>query len=284
VSSPQPSVVAENNLSLAWSRAFMQIIDHGGTEIRPAMLSFSGFQNGEPQEEPGVRVALDNALNAVGQQSIETVANTIFPASVWRRAKYDRHELYRIYLDALPRYVALAKSKNWRGLYFARLIAYGVDPATGTQLPHMPAHLFAENGNQLEFIISEYAGRRGVRRSLLQAALFDPMRDHVRSAQLCFPCLQQLAFDPWDDGTLAVSAFYATQQVFTKAYGNLLGICRLGHFMAHEMGLRLGRVNCYVGVEKLDGIAKGSPILNPLIRVARTALEIGGETQQTTEP
>ena len=55
-----------------------------------------------------------------------------------------------------------------------------------------------------------------------------------------------------------MNAFYATQLLFNKAYGNYLGLCRLGDFMAHEMGLTFERMNCFVGVAKIDNINKNS--------------------------
>ena len=45
-----------------------------------------------------------------------------------------------------------------------------------------------------------------------------------------------------------VNAFYATQYAFERAYGNYLGLCWLGRFVAHEMGLTLASVSCFTGV------------------------------------
>jgi hypothetical protein len=103
---------------------------------------------------------------------------------------------------------------------------------------------------------------------MLQASLFDPERDHVANAQLGFPCLQHVTFVPQNDGSV-VNSFYATQQLFDKAYGNWLGLCDLGRFMAGEMGLRLARLNCFVGVEKLQRITKSAASLQPVITAAR---------------
>ena len=52
------------------------------------------------------------------------------------------------------------------------------------------------------------------------------------------------------------NAFYATQQLFEKAYGNYLGLAQLGSFMAQQMGEKPARLNVFVGVAKLEGIAK----------------------------
>jgi hypothetical protein len=144
------------------------------------------------------------------------------------------------------------KKANGRGLYFERMVMYGRGPC---------------DGNQLEWILSQYGSRSGVRRSMLQATTFDPGRDHVASAQLGFPCLQQVSFEPTATG-LVVNAFYATQQIFDKAYGNYLGLAQLGAFMAHEMDMPLARLNVMVGVAKLERITKSDPDFAPLVAAA----------------
>ena len=53
-----------------------------------------------------------------------------------------------------------------------------------------------------------------------------------------------------------MNAFYATQQLFDKAYGNYLGLARLAGFMAREMGLDMTHLTCFVGVAKLERIGK----------------------------
>ena len=107
---------------------------------------------------------------------------------------------------------------------------------------------------------------------MFQASIFDPARDQITSAQLGFPCLQHISFVPHKKGTLTLNAFYATQQIFEKAYGNYLGLCRLGEFMAHEMGLTFEQMNCFIGVAKIDTITKSHSSLTKLKGLARKAL------------
>lgn len=256
MSSSSPLVIEETNLSHAWSRAFLHIIDNPGKEVSPLLITLTGFTNGMPNEDRAIRQALDNCLKINSEQSVHTVANTIFPASYWQRSNHDRNKLFDTYLENFPRIKALAFNKNHRGLYFERLIAFGSGP---------------NNGNQLEYIISEYKSRPGVRRSMFQASIFDPARDHISTAQLPFPCLQHISFVPHKN-TLIMNAFYATQQLLNKAYGNYLGLCRLGNFMAHEMELNFARMNCFVGVAKMDNITKKSPTLEELKKLAREAV------------
>ena len=257
MNSTTPLLIEDTNLSHAWSRAFLHIIDNPGKEISPLVITLTGFTNGAPNEDQVIRDELDNSLVANSKQRVNTVANTIFPTSYWRISKNNRQTLFNIYLKNLPRIKALANSKNHRGLYFERLIEFGTGP---------------QNGNQLEYIISQYKSRPGVRKSMFQASIFDPARDQITSAQLGFPCLQHISFVPHNKVTLTLNAFYATQQIFEKAYGNYLGLCRLGDFMAHEMGLKFERMNCFIGVAKMDTIAKSHSSLTTLKVLARNAL------------
>jgi len=253
----EPVFIEDDDLSRVWSRAFLQIFDHPGTTIEPLLVSVTGFADtGEVIEDAALRAALDACLQAEGRRDIEAVAWTIFPQDLWRFAQPDRHRLFELYKETYPRFRELNMAQNSRGLYFERLIAFGSGPM---------------DGNQLEWIISQYGDRPSVRRSMLQAAIFDPARDHVATAQLGFPCLQQVSFVP-DGRSLTLNASYATQQLYDKAYGNWLGLCRLGHFMAHEMGLTFTRLNCFSGIEKLERISKTATSLVPVVEAARSCV------------
>lgn len=253
-----PLLINETDLSIAWTKVLIHIIDNSGNEISPLIVSITGFdKNGAPTETASIRAALDSLLLAHGHRDIDTVAFTIFPQRLWRLAKGDRAKLFAFYKDAFPRYREMNKSANRRGLYFERLTSFG--------------HGVPCQGNQLEWILSQFNDRLGVRRSMFQASIFDPARDHIADAQLQFPCMQHVSFEPTSKG-LVVNAFYATQQLFVKAYGNYLGIAQLGAFMAHEMKMQLIRVNISIGVAKLEGIGKTDPALTALLSSARSCI------------
>jgi len=252
-----PLLVNEPDLSKAWAKAVLHVIDHAGLEISPLVLSVTGFaDDGTPTENLAVREALDALLIAKGLRNVEDVAFTIFPQRLWHMANGNRGRLFEFYRMAFPRYQAMNRKDNKRGLYFERLVSYGRGPC---------------EGNQLEWILSQFNAREGVRRSMFQASVFDPQRDHVADAQLQFPCLQHVSFEPTKEG-LVVNAFYATQQLFVKAYGNYLGIAHLAAFMAHEMNMKLARMNVIIGVSKFERISKTDPALSPLIMAARASI------------
>ncbi len=250
-----PTVIDETDLSRAWAKVFLRILNGRGNEISPLVVSLSGFdREGRISEIPGVRNAVDQVLEKKGKISIETVAHTIFPERLWRIAGRDGARLFALYKGVFPRYVAMNRRANGRGPYFERLMMFG--PNTSCE------------GNQLEWIMSQYGSRPGIRDTMFQAAIFDPARVHIRNARVVFPCLQHVSFVPTSEG-LVTNAFYATQDVFDKAYGNYLGLAQLGAFMAHEMGMPLARLNVTVGVAKLDGISNTEVLLAPLVATAQ---------------
>lgn len=264
-----PIIIGETNLSYAWADLLLRILKGSGKEAHTILLSLSDFKDSEALEDKSIREALDICLSSINKQTVHTVANTIFPENLWRLSGNNRGKFFEMYIRNFPRIKALCQSKNNRGTYFKRLIDFGYDTL---------------HNNQLEHIISAYSDNPKFRRSMFQASIFDPARDHIRSAQIGFPCLQHLQFLPNNQNrTLTVNAFYATQQVLEKAYGNYLGICRLSHFMAHEMNLLLDRVNFFIGVAKLDKIPKSHKSLVNLKEVVQEArnssisAQIGGE-------
>jgi hypothetical protein len=250
---PAPVVIDDTNLSRLWSKLLLRVLRGAGREVAPLVVSLTGFgENGGVPEDPAVRQALDRLLKRKGRLVVEDVAFTIFPQRLWEMSRGDRARLFTLYRAIFPRWQAMNRKVNGRGLYFERMVMYGRGPC---------------DGNQLKWILTQYGSRAGVRRSMLQVTTFDPGRDHVASAQLGFPCLQQVSFEPTAAG-LVTNAFYATQQIFDKAYGNYLGLAQLGAFVAHEMDMPLVRLNIMVGVAKLERIAKSDPDFAPLVAAA----------------
>ncbi|WP_201268608.1 thymidylate synthase [Sinorhizobium meliloti] len=248
----EPFVVNETSVSRAYARVLLRVAQGRGKEVSPLVLSISEFE----EEDDELRKSLDTLLQSKGKCVVEDVAYTIFPERLWQMAQADRAKLFRFYKMAFPAYQAMNRTANGRGLYFERMIMYGRGPC---------------DGNQLEYVLSQYEGRDGIRDSMMQIATFDPERDHTPSAQLGFPCLQHVTFVPTKSG-LVLNAFYATQQIFDKAYGNYLGLKQLGEFMGHEMKMPFVRLNVTVGVAKLERISKTDIGLIPVIAAAEAAI------------
>lgn len=234
------------NLSTAWAKAFVKCWNAPGNVLAPETVCFDVDEENRfwELETLSVRCSLEKELSAFGicsanQSNIETVAGTIFPESIWKRCHGDREMLFREY-DKMWSQIQKC-GRNRRGTYFRRLTAYG-----------KPGD--AKNVNQLKEILNKWeSGNRC--HSAMQAGIFDPYQDHIKSRIPGFPCLQQVFFHAHGangvDG-ITVVAVYANQLLLDKAYGNYLGLFRLGRFMAGEMKLKLRGITCFASNLKLS--------------------------------
>jgi hypothetical protein len=232
------TAIAEDSLSVAWAKALIRVQSRKPSELSPLVVSVTSFPNGEPTEDASLRKALDAFLvsHAKPMPSSGESASTIFPYRSWlRQGRPPRADFFDWYLKRRLPSVRARNPKNVYGTYFERMIGFSPDPGS----------------NQLENIIVQWhrratAHRPRPRRSALQVIVGDPLRDLTGQALRGFPCLQQVSFSYDDSGGLGVSAYYPTQYIVDRAYGNYLGLSHLGAFMAHELGLSLVRLNCIV--------------------------------------
>jgi thymidylate synthase len=217
------------NISIAWLEVFDALMNKGDGELGPIIVTISEFDDDKnPIEVKAVRERLDKELQALTGRTVDDVASTIFPSSLWNaELKDDGKGLFDRFEKIWPRLQARTKL-NAKGSYFQRLTAYpGRD---GKPI------------NQLTAIIDAY--KSGVRRrSAFQACVFDPSVDPTDQPYQGFPCLQHVAFCP-KRGSLSITGYYVLQYAVDRGYGNYLGLCRLGRFMAKQMGLELGQVIC----------------------------------------
>ncbi|MBX7198515.1 MAG: hypothetical protein K1X51_03990 [Rhodospirillaceae bacterium] len=251
------ALLEADNLSLGWAKVVDQLSRPGVERIAPLTLSISGFDdNGVAAEIPEIRQAVDAFLEAQGKRDTENVAWTIFPERYHQIAGGDREKFFELFIESFQRVQDFNARNNKRGSYFQRLVDLNGN---------------GKGPNQLKWMLDDYDEHPKARRtSKFQATTFDPARDYTSTGQLEFPCLQQVSFVP-DDGDLYVNAFYATQQIARKGYGNYLGLARLGAFMAREMELRLTRLNIFVGVAKMD-VGKTEADFQALLAVAKKHL------------
>lgn len=230
-----PVVIDQQDVALAWLQAFDEITKPGTDEIAPLVVCITGFENNLVSENLNVRKLLDKALAMRGLQSIRTVANTIFPASLWNPG--------RPAAALFARYTRVAKKLrhyklNRNGIYFERMIDFHPKDTK-------------EGLNQLKYMLATRAGGNH-RRSAYQISVVDPTHDHTDQPRRGFPCLQQVSVTPIAGNELSITGLYATQTMFERAYGNYIGLCDLGRFFAHYWDLKLSRVTCVSSVAQLD--------------------------------
>jgi hypothetical protein len=248
----RPRLFEGKNLSIAWGRVFLSAMQQPRSNPAPMVVSILGFEDGAPIEDCRIRNSLDELLAVQGKNSCNTSAMIVFPYRQWIRQGRPPCEAFSKWCVErfLPR-LKRRDQRNRKGLYFERMMDYrgaGAEPAHGkNQLLHI-----IEWWNEL----TAHHHRRPPH-SRMQVACFDPFIDHNHECRPYFPCLQQVSFCYDSEGGLTVNAFYPTQYLFDRAYGNYLGLCHLGSFMARELHLTLVRFNCFVGRAEIGGATKG---------------------------
>jgi hypothetical protein len=223
-------LIIGSNLSETWARAFLKVAGTPQRELAPLVVTITTPFG--VQERGDIRRFIDQALANAGESSVDTVAGTIFPSSLWNRTR-PRSALFDRYERIWPRIKKVPQ--NRRGTYFQRFTAFG-----------------DQRLNQLEEVLRTWeqarSSGRGHRRSALQLAVLDPNVDLVHLPRLGFPCLHQVSIVPGADGCLTLAGYYATQTIFEKAYGNYLGLAHLGAFISHEFQMPLASITCITSV------------------------------------
>lgn len=248
----KPALIVARDVSVAWSRAFLGVLD--GTISECLTVSIRDFDKGLPGEDADIRERVDASLRGLSIPTVAQTALSIVPYKHWLRVgRPPVTEITAWYLNQLLPRLKARSSKNRRGTYFERLVAY-----SGVRKRH--GKIETRVVNQLEYVISLWKKRMAKssrpRQSALQLACFDPAKDHNGSALTPFPCLQQISLAYKETGTLELNAYYPTQYLFDRGYGNYLGLCQLGHFIAHQLELRFCALTCFVGRPELGAGTK----------------------------
>jgi hypothetical protein len=250
-------VTSSGNLSTAWGEALLRMCDRGVTELSPLTVTVTDFDgDGFPVERGGIRSAIDDLLGELRKAKCDTVAGTIFPQSLWNQRR-PSNVLFERFGNIWPK---LRKCKgNVLGTYFRRLTSFTPKGAT-------------EPVNQLAEIIESHQTEP---RTQFALSVYDPTRDALKRRG--FPCLDYVTFAAAPrQGTLSMMAIYPRQYHIDRAYGNYLGLCRLGRFMAVILRLRLVSMTC-ISQRSLRGEISKSRLSTTCDRVRR---ELYGGTEE----
>jgi len=193
-----------------------------------------------------IRSELDDLLENVTRKklySINTVAETIFPA-----AEYKRHGVKGV-LEIYPNIIypkIKCKPGNARGTYALRLVK-GYD-SKGQQCN--PLKLV------LERLLSQLNRETGAIRCAYELPLDDMETIAINrndTSTMGFPCLSHISFKLNEDRTrIHLTAIYRSQEYIRKALGNLRGLARLQNFVARELGISTGVLVCHSTYATLD--------------------------------
>ncbi len=169
-------------------------------------------------------------LEAHESPPLQTVANTIFPYSTYKR--HGAPKLYEVYLKSIYPKV---KHRDW-GRYFERMINCQTGGKTINPLAELITKLRHQihGGGKVFHNIYEMS----IYDPALDIRIYDPGRDanRLRNRQ----CLSFLSFKLNGKKELSVTAVYRNHSYIARLLGNMIGLGRLLEFVALETGAGMG--------------------------------------------
>jgi len=252
------------NVSVAWVQGLEALLELDGETV-----NFTVAIDAPTTELPAIRGEVDSFIDErrrtkTGIQRISTVANTIFPQSLYvERLGIDAEtHLYEMERRSRP----VTRRRNSRGNYFERMVAWpGADGQTFNQLDQAITRLRRlreaghQRGNQFEVGLATPADE----------AIAMPVAVPGRDRQtIGFPCLSHVSLS-LQKGVVHMSALYRNHEFLERAYGNYVGLGRLLRFVAHQSGWPVGELTCVSASVTLGRFSKRS--LNDLLKACQSA-------------
>jgi hypothetical protein len=244
--------VTGTDIGDAWLNAFAQLVAAPAEGLVNLVVTIER----PTLEDRGIRHELERTIvqlrdsGATGfrrPQSVHTVANTLFPISLYRRGHAET-----FFRNAITGQIGRGgKPTSWQpsGTYIGRLVRYPIADGKSAinQLEILLGKLRSANRkDQYELGVegpgAEYADLDGetgdIARLYGGMPIYLPGFDNqIRGGQ----CLSHMSLTLIDN-RLSLTALYRHQVYVTRAYGNYLGLARLLAFLAHESDRDVGEI------------------------------------------
>ena len=238
-------VISSDTREEAWLEAVEHLASTAKGKIEYNLILEVKKPGFSTERSKKIRQLFDNFLASKKLYSVQTVADTIFPAALYK--KYGREGVYEIYPNEI--YPKLRQDKaNQRGTYAHRIVR-------GRQVD---GELF----NPLQFVVErikrmvETNGTRCANEISLDETCTIPINRNDKTLY-AFPCLSHLSFKlSHDRSEIHLTAIYRSQFFIEKALGNLLGLARLQDFVCREVGVKMGTLVCHATFATLDDQGK----------------------------
>lgn len=214
--------------------------------------------------DKGIISVADTALRSKHPNlSIQTVAGTIFPNSLYKR--HGRHSLYNSYLRIMSR----AKKEGTWGTYALRMMRrISRDGSTAyNPLETIITKLHAAHSGRTFRSVYEL-GVSDIEADLhedigYELPIYDPISDRLRPTNI--PCLSHLSFK-LNNGRVDLTAIYRSHHYAQRALGNLIGLSQLQNFVSAESGHACGTLTCiathaYLDTETWGGVNASNQLL-----------------------
>ena len=219
-----------------WLAASKAVQDLGG-EAHNVIVDIA-----DPLSETGTDAAIvrevDNFLRDHHHNALSSVANTIFPKSLYERHGPDA--FYDVYRDrVLPRIKTM--TRDW-GRYFERLTMW--KKIEGNQV-----RVINPLDDLVQFMQSQMRSNRTYR-NVYEMTVYDPTRDARKVSNR--QCLSFLSFKLTHEKKVNLTVMYRNHAYVSRGLGNFIGLGRLLAFVAHESGTGLGSLTCISTHAEID--------------------------------
>ena len=260
------SIESQLSCSRTWLAATRRVDALSGRSFHNVIMTVT-----EPSrcDETDNRIigALNAHLAAHDKYLTSTVANTIFPESLYRA--YGTPEFYDVYIKQV---CARRSHKGW-GRYFERMISHpaqqGLNP-----LQNLIDKLRREAGRQ-GGVCNAY--ELAIPETSLEISIYDPMRDS--KAIIGGQCLSFLSFHIGPDRRLLLTAIYRNHYYIARLLGNLIGLGRLLRFVAEQSGLQVGELSVLSTHAQIDTVGSRGEI-DELLKLCRAIVDDDSEAPQ----
>jgi hypothetical protein len=281
-------VPATPNISQAWLSTLEYVQQVGGQQVNV----LTTVTEPGAADDLSVRAVVDELLapgrrKGTSIQTVDTVANTIFPAGLYRDPCYDwspdlddnavkrldraAADLYEAYGEMLS--LLCPANGNSSGTYFGRMTSWpGMKPGGVNQLAARIKYLRGNHKNRVRTQNVADIAIGGEAQQECMSCLPDigiQVYAPTDRRQRGFPCLVHIDLTLMS-GRLSMLAVYRHQYLITKAYGNLLGLSRLLAFLSQQTGFPMGELAVqatYADAERSTWGGKAG--VDDLIRSAR---------------
>lgn len=217
----------------AWREAVRVVDKQSGHAAHDVIIGVTDPIVNTGRQNP--QIDLVNDFLSEHAKPIETVANTIFPSSIYRRhGAPDFFDAF--HTRVLPK---TCRNKRWSGYYFERM--------TCSAQPEV------EPVNPLWDIVTRIRDPKVKALNKYELSVFDPARD-VDNSPYGGQCLSHLSFKvvQGQQQTLRLAAMYRNHFYIEKLLGNLIGLGRLLEFVARECDLKVGPLTIFSTHAEID--------------------------------
>jgi len=250
------AVPPQHNCPLAWLAAANAVDAQAGHEAHNVIIDVEN-PIADITRAHSVVATVDDFLKA-RDKSVFTVANTIFPLSIYQR--HGAPAFFEVFHQKiLPK---VRKNLRWSGYYFERMIDHPTRSGKSVNLLWDIVERirnFDENPSYNKYELS----------------LFDPERD-IDKSPYGGQCLSFLSFKlvRGEEKHLALTAMYRNHFYIEKLLGNLIGLGRLMAFVATEAGVAVGPLTVISTHAVIDGVGSKRADVRALIDRCSASLKL----------